>query len=175
MYTFAISTHLKIFLLSIGMGFLLGVLYDTTRIVRLIISKGKAAVFVFDFLYIILSALLVYIFIIAVNMGAVRAYIIIAQFFGFFFYYISFGIVVKRISEKTAEIIQSFFRKLLSIVKKPFMFIFTAIKRINTKIKAFLSKKLHKIKNNLKKLLLFTKVLMYNFIGIFSSSKKSGK
>lgn len=175
MYTFAISEHLKIFFLSLGMGFLLGVLYDIIRIIRLIVSKGKAAVFGFDFLYIVVSALLTYLFIIAVNMGAVRAYIIIAQLLGFFFYYISFGIAVKRISEKIAELIKSFFSKLYRIIKRPFIFIFAAIKRKKSKIKVFLSKKSHKTKNNLKKLLHLTKVLLYNFIGIFSSSKKIRK
>ncbi|MGI6745690.1 MAG: hypothetical protein ACOX45_06055 [Acutalibacteraceae bacterium] len=40
MYTFAINEHLEIFLLSLGMGFLLGILYDAVRIIRLIVSKG---------------------------------------------------------------------------------------------------------------------------------------
>lgn len=175
MYTFAISEHLKIFLLSIGMGFLLGVLYDIIRIVRLIMSKSKTAVFIFDLLYITLSALLVYTFIIAINMGAVRAYIIIAQLFGFFFYYISFGIAVKKVSDKTAELIKSFLSKLFCIVKKPFLFIFATIKRKNMKIKTFLCKKSHKVRKILKKLLHLSKVLLYNFIGIFFSSKKVRK
>lgn len=175
MYTFAISEHLEIFLLSLGMGFLLGILYDAVRIIRLIVSKGKAALFIFDFLYLALCSVLVYLFIIAVNMGAVRAYIILAQMLGFFCYYISFGIIVIRLSEKIVSAVKKISAKAYSIIKKPFRCIRAASRRLLAKIKEFLIKKLHKIKNKLKKLLHINKVSLYNFIGIFSLSKKPRK
>lgn len=175
MYTFAISEHLEIFLLSLGMGFLLGVLYDAIRIIRLIVSKGKAALFVFDFLTLALSAVLTYLFILAVNKGAVRAYIIIAELLGFFCYYISFGIVIVRLSDKIVSAVKSFAAKIFNSLKKPFFCFAHAIRRLFYKIKGFLMKKSQKSKNNFKKLLHINKVLLYNFIGIFSSSKKPRK
>jgi len=175
MYTFAINEHLEIFLLSLGMGFLLGILYDAVRIIRLIVSKGKAALFVFDFLYLALCSVLVYLFIIAVNMGAVRAYIIIAQLLGFFCYYISFGVVVIRVSDKIISACKKALGIIFNVIKKPFCLLAGVIIRIFGAIKAFFKKKSLKSKNYFKKLLQINKVSLYNLVGIFSLFKKSRK
>ncbi len=175
MYTFAISEHLEIFLLSLGMGFLLGILYDVVRIIRLIVSRGRAALFIFDFLYLALCAVLIYLFIIAVNMGAVRAYILIAQLLGFFCYYISFGIVVIRISDKIISLSKKAIRFIFNVIKKPFCFFARVIRRVFRAIKALFKKKSLKSRNYLKKLLQINKVSLYNLAGIFSLYKKSRK
>ena len=44
MYSFEQSEQLNLFLLSLGAGFVLGVVYDILRTIRLTISKGKAII-----------------------------------------------------------------------------------------------------------------------------------
>jgi xanthosine utilization system XapX-like protein len=51
MYSFEQSEQLNLFLLSLGAGFVLGVVYDILRTIRLTISKGKTIIFIFDILY----------------------------------------------------------------------------------------------------------------------------
>ncbi len=175
MYTFPISEHLRVFLLSLGLGFLLGVLYDAFRVIRLVISRGKAAVYVFDILYIALTAVLTYLFILEVNMGAVRAHILIAALMGFFCYYISFGVFVVRLCDKLAALITRCLHAVKRIAGRPIKAVFQFLRRIFGKIKVKVRKKSQNNKKNLKKLLHIHKLSLYNLRGIFSSSKKTGK
>ncbi len=175
MYTFPISEHLEIFLLSLGMGFLLGVLYDVLRVIRLVVSRGKAAVYCFDIIFIALAAVLSYLFMLAVNMGAVRAYIVIAELMGFICYYLSFGVFVVRLCDKLAELIRRFFTAVGRAVKKPLSAILGFLRRIFGRIKVRIRKKSQNNKKTLKKLLHIHKLSLYNLHGIFSSFKKTGK
>ena len=77
MYNVSQSEQTLIFLASLGVGFLLGVLYDFLRALRLSFTRGKVAVIIFDLLYFFMVAFFSYIFILAANKGEVRSYIII--------------------------------------------------------------------------------------------------
>ena len=48
MYNVDQSEQTLIFIASLGVGFLLGILYDALRAVRLSFTKGKIAVIIFD-------------------------------------------------------------------------------------------------------------------------------
>ena len=54
MYSFEQSEQLKLFLLSLGAGFVLGILYDILRTIRLTFTKSKKVIFIFDILYFLL-------------------------------------------------------------------------------------------------------------------------
>ena len=51
MYSVEQSEQTLIFVASLGVGFLLGILYDIFRALRLSFTKGKAAIVIFDLLY----------------------------------------------------------------------------------------------------------------------------
>ena len=87
MYSFEQSEQLNLFLLSLGAGFVLGVVYDILRTIRLTISKGKAIIFIFDILYFLIFSLATFLFFLAVNKGEFRSYMIIGEILGFLFYY----------------------------------------------------------------------------------------
>jgi len=53
MYIPTMALQTRIFLLSIGLGFLLGILYDVFYIVRLMITKNKYAIYIQDILYLL--------------------------------------------------------------------------------------------------------------------------
>ena len=87
MYNVEQSEQVLIFIASLGVGFLLGVLYDFLRALRLSFTRVKWSVIIFDLLYFFMVAFLSYIFILASNKGEVRSYIIIGELLGAVFYY----------------------------------------------------------------------------------------
>jgi hypothetical protein len=60
MYNVYPSEQSLIFIASLGVGFLLGVLYDFFRALRLSFTKGKIAVVIFDLLYFFVVALFLF-------------------------------------------------------------------------------------------------------------------
>ena len=67
MYSVPQSEQLTIFISSLGLGFLLGILYDVLRALRLSLTKSKGAIVFFDILYFILFGFCTFIFILALN------------------------------------------------------------------------------------------------------------
>ena len=112
MYNVYQSEQMLIFLASLGVGFLLGILYDFLRAVRLSFTRGKIAVIIFDLLYFFMVAFVSYIFILASNKGEVRSYIIIGELLGAVFYYFSLGFALMKLTDKFVSILKSFFPSL---------------------------------------------------------------
>ena len=79
------------FLLSLGFGFCIGVLYDVVRTIRLIFGGGKRTVLIFDILYSAFAGLVTFIFSLVITNGMVMAYVVFGEMLGFFIYYITFG------------------------------------------------------------------------------------
>ena len=100
MYTVAPREQTLIFLASLGVGFILGIVYDLLRTLRLSITKSKPAIIVFDLLYFFVVAFVSFVFILAANKGEVRSYIIIGELIGALVYYFSLGITVIKITSK---------------------------------------------------------------------------
>lgn len=63
------------FLLSLGFGFCIGVLYDVVRTIRLIFGGGKRTVLIFDILYSAFAGLVTFIFSLVITNGMVMAYV----------------------------------------------------------------------------------------------------
>jgi spore cortex biosynthesis protein YabQ len=86
MYSFEQSEQLRLFLLSLGAGFFLGIIYDILRTIRLTLTKSKKVIFIFDVLYFILFGLGTFIFFLATNKGEFRSYMILGEIIGWIFY-----------------------------------------------------------------------------------------
>ena len=96
MYNVSQNEQVLIFIASLGVGFILGVLYDFLRALKLSFTKGKIAVIIFDLLYFFMVAFWSYIFILAANKGEIRSYIIRGELLGAIFYYFSLGIALMK-------------------------------------------------------------------------------
>lgn len=72
------------FLLSLGFGFCIGVLYDVVRTIRLIFGGGKRTVLIFDILYSAFAGLVTFIFSLVITNGMVMAYVVFGEMLGFF-------------------------------------------------------------------------------------------
>lgn len=150
-YIQGLAVQTEIFLYSLGFGFLLGILYDVFRTLRLIISKAKGFVFFMDLLYFALCAFLTFCFIMVVDSGKVRLYVALGEILGWMIYYFSFGSIALKVSSA----VTAFFRRIISAFSKKTGRIFGRLWRKIEKIALFGKKIIRKtdkkVKFNLQK------------------------
>lgn len=108
---------------SLGFGFLLGILYDVFRTIRLVISNSRGFVFFMDMLYFAVCAFASFCFIMVVDCGRVRIYAALGWILGWLIYYFSFGAIAIKVSGAV-----------ISAVRRFFAAIFAPISRISRKI-----------------------------------------
>ncbi|MGN1316249.1 MAG: spore cortex biosynthesis protein YabQ [Acutalibacteraceae bacterium] len=179
MYTVEQSEQTLIFIASLGIGFLLGILYDLFRALRLSFTKGKAAIVIFDLLYFFAVAFFSYMFILASNKGEVRSYIIIGELLGAVFYYFSLGIAVIKITDNLVKVLKRFYGLLFKIISFPFRFLNRVFSKIFGKMKLFFKKSEKNSKKMQKKVLPKVRVYVYNLFDILCAgshkARKGGK
>ncbi len=161
-YSLSLATQTKNFLLSLGLGFIMGFLYDFFRIVRISISKGKAAVVVSDLLFCIVSGFVTFIFFITVNEGEFRFYLLLGEAIGFSVYYFSLGAIIFSFSEFMVDKIKNGIKRIFTVLLFPFKWIFKKIKGVFDKFIKKGRKRSKNLKNKSKFLLKVNKHLLYN-------------
>ena len=177
MYSFEQSEQLRLFLLSLGAGFFLGIIYDILRTIRLTFTKSKRVIFIFDVLYFILFGLGTFIFFLATNKGEFRSYMILGEIIGWIFYYLSFGLAAKSFTDAFVKAIHTVFKFVFKIISAPFLFIFKVFLKIKEKISIISQKVTKKMQKNRKKHLQKLQLYVYNLLGILKGnglSKKKG-
>lgn len=162
LYGLSLATQTKGFLLSMGLGFIMGFFYDLFRIIRLAISKKKVFIIIFDLAYCIFLCFVSFIFCMTVNEGQFRFYLLLGEAIGFAVYYFSLGVIVFTFGEKSVGVIKSCFKRVFKIISFPFQRIFKWAKGVFTKIFKFGQKSSKKLKNKSKILLKVNKHLLYN-------------
>lgn len=116
-YSLSLASQTRGFLMSLGFGFVMGVIYDAFRLVRVCISQGKKAQVFFDVAYCIFLAFATFIFFMTVNEGEFRIYLFLGEAVGFSVYSLSFGAIIFTYSELWIEHIKNIFKKLFSPIK----------------------------------------------------------
>ncbi|MBR2868572.1 MAG: spore cortex biosynthesis protein YabQ [Clostridia bacterium] len=143
-YLHGISFQVSRFFYSLGFGFLLGILYDVFRIVRLAVSDAKPFVAVMDFLYFFVCGILSFFFVLVTDEGNLRIYTVLGEVLGWMIYYFSFGVLAMRVS----AVAVSGIRRLIRLIFRPFAFIFGKIVQLQKKSLKFIKKSSKKqIKN----------------------------
>lgn len=176
MYNVSQNEQVLIFIASLGVGFILGVLYDFLRALRLSFTKGKIAVIIFDLLYFFMVAFWSYIFILAANKGEVRSYIIIGELLGAIFYYFSLGIALMKLTDKLVALLKRVYSLIFKIISYPFRLAKTVFLKVFGKIFNIFKKTEKKSEKIHKKVLPKARVYVYNLFGILcAGSKKSLK
>ncbi len=162
LYSLSLARQTKGFLLALGMGFLLGVLYDLIRIIRISVSRGKFAVVICDIIFCAAACLCTFLFCLTVNEGEIRLYLVLGEAVGFFVYYFSFGAVVFVCSEKIISFIKKLLGSVFGIIFFPFKWIFSKIRKLFNNLLKKSRKNSKKVKNKSKFLLKVNKLLLYN-------------
>ncbi len=124
-YLQGVAEQTRLFLLSVGFGFLLGIFYDLFRTVRLIILDSRAFVLFMDLLYSVFCTFLNFCFILAFDYGEVRIYTVLGEILGWLIYYFSFGAIAIRVSRAISRAA----KRIVLLILKPFIFIKRKIKR----------------------------------------------
>ncbi len=126
----SVSQQTITFLQSTLLGIGLGMLYDLFRILRLIIPSGKIISFVEDIIYFLLCGVISFAFLLAVNNGIVRGYLLIGEFLGAALYYFTLGKLIYRVADKLILFFKKFLSLFYRIFLSPFVRIFRFILRI---------------------------------------------
>ena len=160
-YIQGLSAQTEIFLLSLGFGFLLGVLYDVFRTLRLIISSSSGFTVFADIMYFMLCAFLVFCFNLAVDSGKIRLYVLLGDLLGWLIYYFSLGEISVRLSNRIIASAKRCFRA----VSAPIIRLKNRFERKLGKTVSFSKKIIRKFNKKLKFDLQKYKGMVYNLNG----------
>lgn len=81
-------------LYSLALGALLGVFYDVFRIIRLFANPKNLSVFIQDIIYFLVSGFITFLFVLILNYGESRFYILAGEALGWILYHISLGDII---------------------------------------------------------------------------------
>ena len=166
-YIQGLSAQTEIFLLSLGFGFLLGILYDIFRTLRLIISGSSGFTVFMDVLYFVMCGFLVFFFNLIVDDGKIRLYVLSGDLLGWLIYYFSLGEISIRISNR----IISLSRRITKAFLKPFLYVVYRIKRKNRNCFVYFQKIIKKVNKKSKFNLQKYKGMVYNLNGYKENNK----
>lgn len=171
MYSFDQSLQPKLFFLSLGIGFVLGLFYDILRTLRLALPHSKILTVIFDIFYFFVSAVVTFLFLLSVNMGQVRLFMIAAEAVGALFYYFTFGSAAMKVTDRLVRRFHKACRFLCRLCGRPFHAFFRILKKYWRKIQVFFKKTYKKSEKNKKKLLKKSRIYVYNLFGILGKRK----
>lgn len=154
-YIQGLNAQTEIFFYALGFGFLLGILYDVFRTVRIIISDSRAFVIAMDIIYFAICSFLIFCFNLVVDNGKVRIYVVFGEILGWLIYYFSFG----AIAIKVTDAVTRFFR---NVIFAPFRKFFALIMRKNSFLHPKREKILKKYNKKIKFILQKYKGIVYN-------------
>ncbi len=126
-----ISEQLQTFVLTVGLGILIGIIYDFMMTGRKFIRLSRGAHFFVDLLFCLTMTLLVFIALLVNNWGEVRAYVFIGLGGGIFIYMLLFRKDVSRLLLKTFSLLIVFVSSLI----RPFLMIYRKISLLLARIK----------------------------------------
>ncbi len=170
-YIQGLADQTEIFLYALGFGFLLGILYDVFRTLRMIISGSKGFVFFMDVLYFTVCTFLIFCFILVVDSGRIRAYVALGIILGWVVYYFSFGAIAMRVSSAVTR----FFRNAFSALFKPFEHLIKEFLKKTRKIAVFCKKNIRKSDKKAKFNLQKYRGIVYNLLGYTEKRKNDEK
>lgn len=103
----SLTSQILIFVYSLALGMFLGFAYDIFRIIRMVINSRNIAIFIQDVLYFILSGGVTFLFVLSVNSGNSRFYILAGEGIGWIAYHLTIGEIIYKCSNKTVNFVKS--------------------------------------------------------------------
>lgn len=168
-YMQGVSEQLSVFLYSFGLGFLLGVLYDFFRMLRMIFPFGRVLTFIQDFLYVIICAFVTFCFALVLNDGRIMFYIFFGEALGWIIYYFSVGVLVMRAVNSAVSGIRRLSRAIAAAIKRPLNFAFGKIKSATSKLVVKTKTNSKKVAKNANFLLKKSRGMLYTLNRIICS------
>lgn len=142
-YLIGMGEQAKIFLLSLGFGFFIGILYDVVRLFRILLGNGKKSFLVLDVFYMLFASTLTFLFLLTQTGGSVRAYVLLGELLGFLIYFVTLGTLIAAVFDRLTAFLFRFFEKLFSGCKRFFHTMFSPLRRFFLKNAEKTCKKVH--------------------------------
>ena len=114
-----LSGQLGLLITAALLGFVLGVVYDGFRIIRVATRCGRVAVFLLDIIYWLICAAATFAFLVLQNEGKLRALVIICEVAGSLLYYYTIGIIVIKRAEAVSSGIKRQARAATAALARP--------------------------------------------------------
>ncbi|MBO5935238.1 MAG: spore cortex biosynthesis protein YabQ [Clostridia bacterium] len=158
MYGIDLSVQIENLMPALGLGFLLGFVYDCVHFMRILFPAGKIFLFVSDMLFVVFCTFSSFLLFLGVNNGNIRMYLVVAEITGAAVYFCTAGIIIITVYRKIAYVI----KQTCNVIFGPFKFlirkIFITAKKTYRKIYEILKK----MKNKFKKPLKDADIMLYN-------------
>ncbi len=94
--TTTLTSQIMIFLFSFILGAFLGLIFDFFKVINSILKANLKRIFFEDILYFTLSAVVTFVYVLIVNMGEIRFYILCGEIFGWLIYRFTIGKLVYK-------------------------------------------------------------------------------
>lgn len=170
-YIQSLSAQTNMFLYSFGFGFLLGILYDVVRTLRIIVSRSKIFTVAVDLLYFIICGVLSFAFSLVMDSGKIRLYVAAGQVLGWLVYYFSFGSIAVRITTVVTKAV----KRLISFIFRPFLLLIGKISALFKKSVKICKKIFKKSNKKAKYILQNQHSIVYNLYRYFLNYRINDK
>ncbi len=148
--------------LSGGMGFILGAYYDVFRIWRRTVRSSVVAVFFQDCLFFATSAVIIFLFSLAMTDGVVRVYVLCGAALGYFAYRHTVGNLLLELFNRLILGVRFIKRCLKAVLLPPIFWMKSGLLAAGGKVWEKCCKIAKKSKKNFKKVLQPIRKLLYN-------------
>lgn len=166
-----------LFLEATAVGFFLGFCMEPLRIYRLMLRPGAVAVFFQDIIYWSLCSVCSFVFILTVNLGQLRIFLVIGIVIGMVVYFLTLGSLIMKVSKAIVSLIRRALRFINRRVICPISGVYDKTKKKMGKSAVKLQVYHKKIQNNVNYRLKHNRILLYNLIQTKQSrddAQKSG-
>lgn len=144
----------SLFLIFTIDGVLIGIIFDIFRILRKAIKTSDFVTYIEDFLFWIITSIILFYSIFTYNNGELRFFMFLAVILGFVLYLCTISSYLIKINVKIINVIKRIFLNLFEIIYKPLIKTFKILKKIIFKPILFviinIRKNMKNIKNRLK-------------------------
>ena len=119
----SMSGQVWLFLSTVAAGFVIGLVYDFFRVLRIVVTHRQWLVQLEDVIYWVAVSLLMFYFMLHQNYGEIRFFIIIGAAIGVVIYFCSISPVFIKISVAVIEFLQRVIITVLRIILTPVRFL----------------------------------------------------
>ena len=140
----SMSKQTILFAMTVGVGFVMGCLYDVFRILRKAIPHKNAIIQLEDLLYWLLISLLFFYFALPKNYGEIRLFAIAGAVIGMILYFCTLSILIMHVSTAIIELIKKIVYGVVWLLLAPIRFAAKILASPVRKVKIFFRKQLKK-------------------------------
>lgn len=141
-----LKDQLNNFVFSIVFGLVLGIVLDLFKIVIIIFKENSNKTFLRDVLYFSFIGVLSFLFIMIINMGEIRFYILAGELLGWSIYHFTLSKMVVNKASKVIKFLKNITKKILSLLPKPKKYEFIKPKKYCKNCKDFIFSAFKKLK-----------------------------